>query len=87
MHHDSRQGRSAGLHRTGRLQAASIRSPHSSRKRFIDVRQLGAARHRFATFCSARYSSFSAASSLGNEARVLITLRSVMFRDSTMLVV
>ncbi len=39
-----------------------------------EVRQFGAGRQRCAIFRSARYSSFSADSSFGNDARVLITL-------------
>src|SRR6516164_9658395 len=43
--------------------------------------------HFLATRSRPKYSSFRAASSLGNEPRVLITLRRLMFSDSTALVV
>ena len=43
--------------------------------------------HFFAAFPSARYNSFIAASSLGNEPRVLMILRSDLFNDSIALVV
>jgi len=43
--------------------------------------------HFFAIFLRARYSSLNIASSLGNEARFLVTFRRDMFRDSMALVV
>jgi hypothetical protein len=92
--YDSRPGWSARFwrvspvcYRAGRFQAASIRSPYSRVKWFSAVRQFGAGFHRLETFCSAKYSSFSADSSLGKEARVLITFRKVICSDSITLVV
>src|SRR5947208_2315724 len=54
-------------YRTGRCCAASMRSPDKSIKWFNAVRQLGDGFHFRVTFFKARYSSFRAASSLGNE--------------------
>src|SRR5580658_612068 len=67
---------------------AGIRSGHRILNRFIAAFQfcIGIV-HFFAAFRSARYNNFRAASSFGNEPRILMILRSDMCSDSTALVV
>src|ERR1039457_51991 len=69
------------------LARSGKRSPQRIAKWFRACGQPCMVCHFLATFISAKYSSLIAASSLGKEPRVLISLRRVMFRDSTALVV
>src|SRR5690349_4556697 len=67
---------------------AGIRSGHKILNRFNAAFQLAIGIvHFFAALRKARYSSLSAASSFGNEPRVLMILRNDMFSDSIALVV
>src|SRR5215469_10965753 len=73
----SRPGR-VGSHHTRslqRLRAASIRSPQSIWKWFSACFQCWMESHLALKFRKARYSNFNAASSLGNDPRVLIIFR------------
>ena len=63
------------------------RASHRMAKRLRASFQFGSKPHFFETFRKAKYSNFMAASSVGNDPRVLMTLRNVMCRDSTALVV
>ena len=68
--------------------SCGTRSPSRIAKRCKAAFQFCTGMVHFLAMCSrARYSSFIAASWFGNEPRVLITLRSDMFSDSTALVV
>src|ERR1017187_7068276 len=72
--------------RAGRVAVSGKRSPQRIAKWFRACGQPCIVGHCLATCIRAKYSSLIAASSLGKEPRVLITLRRVMFRDSTALV-
>ena len=63
------------------------RVSQSKEKWFSVAFQLGNGPHFFVTFLRARYNNFRAASSLGNEPRVLMILRKLMWTDSIALVV
>src|SRR5579864_3311135 len=70
------------------ISVLGTRSPSRIAKRCNAAFQFCTGMVHFFAICSrARYSSFMAASGLGNEPRVLITFRSDMFSDSTALVV
>ena len=64
-----------------------MRSPHSIWKQFSASLQNRAVCHLATVFCTAKYSSFSAASSLGNEPCVFTALRNLLCSHSTAFVV
>ena len=67
---------------------AGIRSGQRMLKRFSAAHQSCTGLvHLFEAFFNARYNSLRAASSVGNEPRILMILRSDMLSDSTVLVV
>ena len=67
---------------------AGMRSGHRMLKWFNAAFQFGIGIvHFFTALRNARYNNFRAASSFGNEPRILMILRSDMFSDSTALVV
>ena len=67
---------------------AGMRSGQRMLKRFSAAHQSCTGLvHLFEAFFNARYNSFRAASSFGNEPRILMIFRSDMFSDSPVLVV
>ena len=76
---------SAGVNQT--RSRAGIRSGQRMLKRFKAPLQFCTGMvHFFEAFRKAKYSSFMAASSFGNDPRILMILRSDMFEDSIVLV-